>query len=692
MIKIYGKMIDNKALLKYKTLKVSQKKGINNPIFRIIFSNFNSSKKAKVIYKFMINLLVLYLNYLGFKSYRLTLVGCSKTQQECLKMDLVKLFKDLIIYMVYSILIFGITFTLSLWRYISIFHIFYIIYEYFLLYKEDHYSVLSKHGQYNMVIFIFGVTITIIVFNLYFLLKKLIKSKRYNLTIYLIIIFISIASTKFYTFFLNRSNCINWDIGLNNTSINKYNYTSECSIIIPKNCPMNSYYGFMDLSKLLKIDCKKNDNVNSRNLLLKYLKSDNPSYDFSNTNKFGYPNSNIYSISQLKNISHFNQKIISNILDYDNQENLKYLDENNRSDIILEFSNNFKDAKINIDVNFKSNLSKKRKLKENSQSIYDNVLFIFFDSLSRAHFQRTMNKTCKLLEKYMKNNNLYSAYQFNKYHSLGTNTHPNAIPMYYGFPMGQERGQNIIRYFKENGYITANIGNICSKELFAIEKKLINVNFDRYDHENIGMWCDPNYYDRSNPYPLNEGEFSVLRRCLYGKEVNEYVFEYAKDFWKKYKENRKFARLSFIEGHELTAEVIKYLDDPLYQFLNEFIEEGYLNNSSIIIASDHGLHYGIYVNTQSEDALIENFLPLLIFLLPNNRNNKIELEELYINQDKFITSFDIYNTMIFIAEGNKNSNHNSKYGNSLFGYINPKGRNCLKYQIEEKYCKCLIKK
>ena len=185
--------------------------------------------------------------------------------------------------------------------------------------------------------------------------------------------FILFLYTFLYSFFLNRSNCINWDIGLNNTSINKYNYTSECSIIIPKNCPMNSYYGFMDLSKLLKIDCKKNDNVNSRNLLLKYLKSDNPSYDFSNTNKFGYPNSNIYSISQLKNISHFNQKIISNILDYDNQENLKYLDENNRSDIILEFSNNFKDAKINIDVNFKSNLSKKRKLKENSQSIYNNV-------------------------------------------------------------------------------------------------------------------------------------------------------------------------------------------------------------------------------------------------------------------------------------------------------------------------------
>jgi hypothetical protein len=42
--------------------------------------------------------------------------------------------------------------------------------------------------------------------------------------------------------------------------------------------------------------------------------------------------------------------------------------------------------------------------------------------------------------------------------------------------MNQERSQNIIRYIKENGYITANIG----------EKKISN-NFDRYEHKNIGM-------------------------------------------------------------------------------------------------------------------------------------------------------------------------------------------------------------
>ena len=69
------------------------------------------------------------------------------------------------------------------------------------------------------------------------------------------------------------------------------------------------------------------------------------------------------------------------------------------------------------------------------------------------------------------------------------------------------------------------------------------------------------------------------------------------------------------------------------------MKEEQLNNTSIIIASDHGLHYGIYVNIGREDALIENFLPILIILLPIKKNSKIKLEELYINQDKFITPY-----------------------------------------------------
>ena len=39
----------------------------------------------------------------------------------------------------------------------------------------------------------------------------------------------------------------------------------------------------------------------------------------------------------------------------------------------------------------------------------------------------------------MKKNNLYSTYQFNKYHSIGRNTHPNIAAMYFGMPMKKKK-------------------------------------------------------------------------------------------------------------------------------------------------------------------------------------------------------------------------------------------------------------
>ena len=235
--------------------------------------------------------------------------------------------------------------------------------------------------------------------------------------------------------------------------------------------------------------------------------------------------------------------------------------------------------------------------------------------------------------------------------------------------------------------------DICSKELFEINGIKNNlINYENFDHENIGMWCDPNYFDINNPYPVNKGEFSVLRRCLYGKESYEYVLEYTKQFWEKYKNNKKFARVSFIEGHEITGEVIKYLDQPVEQFLEEFMKKEYLKNTAIILASDHGLHYGLYIDTKREDALIEHYLPLLIFLIPKN-NNKINNEELHNNQDIFITPYDIYNSLIHIIKGSLNCTEYSKNGNTLFEYINPKGRNCNKFSEEiGPNCKCILSK
>jgi len=694
---------NNYCAIKYfEDKNILYKKNINDPIFKFLFLIFNKNKiilkKLKNIHDFLnkytfyylINILFFYLNILGFISYKKTLIGCKGTQNECLNMDLVNFFKNLVIYMIYSFLIAGITITLSIWKYLSIFQILFIVFNYYLLYKEDHYSTLYKHGQYNFIILISGISIVSLFLNIFFILKKLI-SNRINLTIYFIILLLLYAFIKTINIIKNKSNCSQWEWGLNNTNINKNNYNSECSIIIPKNCPMYAYYGIMDFSKFSNINCKNINAKDYKDLLLKYLILDN-NYNFSNTTKFGYPNSNLLSIYNISNTSDFNKQIISKIIDMDNKTILNNITQNEKPEIILEFSNNYNDVKININISYNEELVKIRKIKENNKSIYNNILFIFFDTLSRVHFQRTMKKTAKFLERYMlSQKGMHNAYQFNKFHSLGGYTLPNISPMFYGTSYKSQKGQNIIKHFKENGYITAQISNICSKELFEVEgKKNTSIKYENYDHENIGMWCDPNYYDRKDPYPINKGEFSVLRRCLYGKEAYEYVLEYTQQFWEKYNNSKKFARISFIEGHEITGEVIKYLDQPIYNFLETFMNNGYFNNTIVFVCSDHGLHYGLYIDTKREDALIEHYLPLLIILLPKD-NDKIKRNEIINNQDKFITAYDIFNTLLFISNGDLNYKEYSNKGISLFEYINPKGRNCKQFEDEiGNECKCIL--
>ena len=63
---------------------------------------------------------------------------------------------------------------------------------------------------------------------------------------------------------------------------------------------------------------------------------------------------------------------------------------------------------------------------------------------------------------------------------------------------------------------------------------------------------------------------------------------YTSQFWEKYSENKKYFRLTFNYGNEPTGNVIKYLDEPLYNMLWNFYSEGKLKNTAVFIISEQG--------------------------------------------------------------------------------------------------------
>lgn len=84
--------------------------------------------------------------------------------------------------------------------------------------------------------------------------------------------------------------------------------------------------------------------------------------------------------------------------------------------------------------------------------------------------------------------------------------------------------------------------------------------------------------------------YSSIRRCLYGQDAHDYSFAYAKDFVRKYKDEKKIVYSYFLDAHEATGEVVRYLDDDLLDYLTTLEKEGILKDATVMLVSDHGLH------------------------------------------------------------------------------------------------------
>jgi hypothetical protein len=407
---------------------------------------------------------------------------------------------------------------------------------------------------------------------------------------------------------------------------------------------------------------------------------------------------------------------MKNLIDMDNKEILKKLGEKEKPEIVLDYTKN-EYGEVNINVNFDQELSTQRKnLEKESNPLYDNVIFIFLDGISRNHFTRVYKKTAQFVKKFMPyegtNNGKepsqkYHGFEFFKQHSFKDFTLGNFIPMFYGLPYYWQKIESIIGEFKNKGFVTGSSNSICDKEGFYFNWQLkegMQRTFVEFDHEMFGINCDPNIFDPANPFNLLKGESSVFRRCLYGKENVEYSFEYGRKFLEAYSNNRKFLRICITDGHELTGQVSKYVDEPLADFLNYIYDNNYLKNSTLILASDHGLNILVlYKLLQSMDQDIEMENPLLFFIISDKEGKSYEeqYENIRINQQNFITTYDVYHTLKYILYQKDESltikgikNNGGKFdpklhflGTSLFQHIDPYERICSNY-IDIHKCIC----
>ena len=530
--------------------------------------------------------------------------------------------------------------------------------------------------------------------------------KGNKIKLYLIIFsFLSIQISNFLIIKFKKEQiftCDNWEIGINGTKINSGE--DNCQIPKPKGyCYMDYFKGYFELSKNEDKICSLRDSTLEKENFLKNINKKNKNVNLKTTNIFAFPLTNSdkkYSLQKLKN---FGRQVNKDIYDFERNINRE-----RKPEAILDFSesNKYKGkyAELRINVNFNKDLSEERKLLENENSLFNNVFIINLQSTSRTHFQRSFPKLSNFIKSFMKYNPLtdkkIEAFQFMKYHSFSEYSENNILPMYYGSSLKSKKGTNHIKYFKENGFITGHEIDSCQKELSPIyNKKKDKKEYEEWDHENIAYLCDGNSLEIENELSDNGGASYFKERCLYGNHVSYYMINYAKQFWEKYSENKKYFRMGFNNGYEKTGYVISYLDEVLYNFIFEFYDKRYFDNTALFIVSDHGNQknriYNILSNIEYE---MEKKMGIFILLI--NGNSKKYEKNLLNNQHIFLTPYDIHDTLIHIIYGDnndqlKNKNSVEKKGNSvLLEMMNEKDKKWKKYDdwIDDNFCCCLYNK
>ena len=533
--------------------------------------------------------------------------------------------------------------------------------------------------------------------------------KRKNIKLYLIVFSLIVTQIIFLCLLKLKKekifSCENWDKGINGSIINNNNKNS-CQIQKPTGyCYMDFFKGYFDLTPNDNRNCSLRDSIKEKKYFLTNLENKNQKTNLFSTKIFAFPHTNIdkkYFLQKQKNINDFGLLVNNDIYDL---EDSQYKNIEPNPEAILDFSENNiyngKYGELKINVNYNKTLSEERKVLENNNSIFNNIFMLYVGDTSRAHFQRTFPKLSNFIKNFMsyQPEKKINAYQFMKYHSFSTETHFNILPMFYGNSFKSNKGKHNLRYFKENGFITGHEIDKCNKELYDISHDDSNNNdqreYEEWDHENIAYLCDGNYYEIISPYPSDRGALSEKERCLYGHPVNYYMINYAKQFWEKYSNNKKYFRMAFNYGNEKTGAVNSYLDEPLYDFFFELFDKGYFDNTALFIVSNNGNQFnGIYdIINYSEFELEKKMGTFFLILCKNIKKYE---EHLFKNQQIMVTPYDIYNTIIHIVYGDDNNDIKNKYsadnkGKSVLFEINGNERNCKKYDdwSNDQFCCCM---
>ena len=182
--------------------------------------------------------------------------------------------------------------------------------------------------------------------------------------------------------------------------------------------------------------------------------------------------------------------------------------------------------------------------------MFKNIIVMFFDTISRVHFFRKFPKTSSFLNKFSRyepdsSKKKLSIFQFFKYNSIKGFTGQNLRSAYFGECIDSD-GAFFANYFRDQGYILGKVSTYCEKTSIIFSHKNRELDNIKWDHEGTALSCIRGTYRGL----FHTFIFSLIKKCMFGKQIFEYALEYLEIFMTTYFDYNKMFLFESGEGHE----------------------------------------------------------------------------------------------------------------------------------------------
>lgn len=325
------------------------------------------------------------------------------------------------------------------------------------------------------------------------------------------IVVMLISATIWYTIRIHNS-CEGWELGIGGIPLDNNN--GECVIPKPNYCELKIREGLLDMAYFNE-DCNKKKMTLHRSQLPDKLKH-------RSIKKLGYPRPEAWDNQAQYHEGIYKKEVYRNLVDMDDPEVSESVKDN--IEIVVDLAD---DDFHKLEINVKRNETRAQELKElrkeilekdkainNTQRIDHNVLVLYIDNLSRAHFHRKMIELDKWLSQFtVEKDAELEATEFFRYHTISKNTYKSNNGMYYGqsAELNYDETMNVFHHFSENGYVTGMFRDECDMHAPVFQEGLDRPQFYKWDHYGSTITCDTNY-DRGN---LRNLMFSSGRNSQY---------------------------------------------------------------------------------------------------------------------------------------------------------------------------------